>query len=280
MATDDVVYRSLLGGQQAEISLVDAATRTFRLTVDGVPQSQVCLADPALVDFDYVRHIARLIDAQAAKGVPLTCAHLGGGALTLPRYVGATRPGSVQYVVESEAERTTDLLGILPLPEGCDVRFLFGDAREIVDGNGPRSSFPWRNADVTVVDLWAGSTVVSRVASLEFYARLARICSSDGVLAVNLPDGREFHYTRGQAAALSTLFAHVAVATDGRILEEPLLGNVLVIASNSPLDALEQPGWPVGDHNPPYVLIGDRLRQWIAGAPPLTDSDATDSPSP
>lgn len=297
MQPDNVVYRSRINGQSAEVFLVDPGVRIYRLTVDGVPQSQVCLSDPARIDFDYVRQIARLIDAQADPGIPLACVHLGGGALTLARYVSVTRPGSRQYVVESEVERTTDLLGILPLPDGSDVRFLFGDARAIVDGahgaagsdaalrsaaagNDVKGASPWQGVDVTIVDLWAGSTIVSRVASLEFYARLARLGAPDGLLVVNLIDGPGFRYARRQAAGLSTLFDHVAVAMDRPMFEQELIGNVLVVASNRPLVALAEPGWPAGDTTPPAVLIGDALETWIAGALPLTDADATDSPSP
>ncbi|RFA15435.1 hypothetical protein B7R21_05330 [Subtercola boreus] len=297
MPADEIIYRSVVNGQRAEVSVVDEPTRTYRLTVDGVPQSQICLADPTLVDFDYARHIARAIDTRAAAGIPLVFAHLGAGALTLPRYVQATRPGSVQYAVESEAERTIDVLGILPLDKGSDVRLLFGDARAIVDGRAGSDSSepraPWRNADVTVVDLWAGSTIGSQVASIEFYTQLESLCAPGGMLAVNLLDGPGCVYIRRQAAALGLLFDHVVVAMDSRMFDDtgpdkaprtipdPVRsGNIVLLASNRPLDLLTAPGWPVGDHNPPRVFAGDELRNWISGATPLTDSDATDSPSP
>ncbi|RFA16108.1 hypothetical protein B7R22_04410 [Subtercola boreus] len=297
MPADEIIYRSVVNGQQAELSVVDEPTRTYRLTVDGVPQSQICLADPTLVDFDYARHIARAIDTRAAAGVPLVFAHLGAGALTLPRYVQATRPGSVQYAVESEAERTIDVLGILPLGEGSDVRLLFGDARAIVDGGAGSDSgnprAPWVSADVTVVDLWAGSTIGSQVASIEFYTQLESMCAPGGMLAVNLLDGPGCAYIRRQAASLSLLFDHVVVTMDRRMFDDtrpdpephsipdPVrAGNIVILASNRSLDLLAAPGWPVGDHNPPRVLAGHELRNWISGAKPMTDLDATDSPSP
>lgn len=311
MAPDDLVYRSTIRGQMAELTVEDAASRTFRLTVDGVPQSQVCLADPTIVDFDYARHIARVIDAQAAEGVPLVCIHLGGGALTLPRYVQATRPGSVQYVVESEEQRTVHLLGILPLASGSDLRFVFGDARAVVDalaagessdgagagsdsagsdaegGGPPAASAPWTAADVTVVDLWAGSTIAARVASREFYARLAALSAPDGVLAVNLLHRPGSSYVRRQCATLLELFGHVVAALDSHMVDERAAasdasraGNVVLFASNRPLEALLTPGWPTGDHNPPRMVFGEALRGWLGDALPLTDADATDSPSP
>ena len=63
------------------------------LLIDGVPQSHVDLEDPGYLDFEYVRRIGHVIDEAAPAGQPLRVLHLGAGALTLARYVAATRPG-------------------------------------------------------------------------------------------------------------------------------------------------------------------------------------------
>src|SRR5712691_9600886 len=78
--------------------------RSWMLLVDGVPQSHVDLDDPRYLDFEYMRRLGHLIDLAAPDGMPLRVLHLGGGALTLARYVAATRPGSAQLAVESDAE--------------------------------------------------------------------------------------------------------------------------------------------------------------------------------
>src|SRR4051812_49596865 len=72
----------------------------WTLMLDGAPQSHVDLADPTHLEFEYVRRMAAVIDLIAPPGQALRALHLGGGALTLPRYVAATRPGSAQRVVE------------------------------------------------------------------------------------------------------------------------------------------------------------------------------------
>src|SRR5690242_15338252 len=72
----------------------------WTLLLDGAPQSYVDLADPAYLEFEYVRRMAAAIDLIAPPGQPLRALHLGGGGLTLPRYVAATRPGSPQRAVE------------------------------------------------------------------------------------------------------------------------------------------------------------------------------------
>src|SRR2546429_3185620 len=86
----------------------------WTLLVDRVPQSYVDLDDPGHLEFEYVRRVASVIDAAAPAGVPLRVLHLGGGALTLPRYLAATRPGSTQRVLERDAALTALILRELP----------------------------------------------------------------------------------------------------------------------------------------------------------------------
>src|SRR6202046_5207736 len=77
--------------------------RAWTLRVDGVPQSHVDLDDPQYLEFEYMRRLGHLLDLAAPAGEPLRVLHLGAGGLTLARYVAATRPGSRQLAIESDA---------------------------------------------------------------------------------------------------------------------------------------------------------------------------------
>ena len=68
--------------------------RAWTLLVDGTPQSHVDLDDPQHLEFEYMRRLGHLVDLAAPAGEPLRVLHLGGGALTLPRYLARARPGS------------------------------------------------------------------------------------------------------------------------------------------------------------------------------------------
>jgi hypothetical protein len=83
-------------------------TDAWLLFIDGVPQSGVDLSDPGYLEFEYVRRIGHLADLAFPAGQPLHVLHLGGGALTLPRYLAHTRPGSAQLVAELD-DTLTDL---------------------------------------------------------------------------------------------------------------------------------------------------------------------------
>src|SRR5215212_7446028 len=102
---------------------------SWMLLVDATPQSHVDLNDPTHLEFEYVRRMGHVLDLAAAPGVPLDVVHLGGGALTLPRYVSVTRPGSRQRVVEIDAPLTELVRERLPLPRGARIRVRADDAR-------------------------------------------------------------------------------------------------------------------------------------------------------
>ncbi|KQM15650.1 hypothetical protein ASF83_06815 [Plantibacter sp. Leaf171] len=274
-----------LDQRDARLTLLDKRMQRYELSVDDIPQSVVSLTDPRSLEYPYIRHIARVIDAEGPAGEPLFTVHLGAGALTLPRYVQATRPGSPQLVVEFEPELYAAMLEALPLPEGSRVEVRFGDARAVADepvddiAATAADGTVWRDAKVTVVDLWDAAVIHRRVASLEFYRRVAARSAADGVIAVNLLDGSPFDYARRQAATLRTVFAHVAVVLDfDPVDDEGPLGNVVVFASDAPLAAVTHPqlfGAPA-----PEQLHGDALTAWIDGAAVMTDADGEDSPDP
>jgi len=303
------VFSLKLAGREA--TLIESTKRAgrFELSVDGIPQSVVSMTDPTKLKYAYVRHIARALDAAAEAGEPLFTVHLGAGALTLARYVDATRAGSPQLVVEFEPALYTQMVTALPLASGNDVRVIFGDARDVADAalsNGAphpaalhadslpshssdgaasaaavRTAVPadWVDARFTIVDLWDAAVIHRRVASQEFYARVASRSAAEGIVVVNLLDGHPFEYSRRQAATLRTIFDHVAVVLDAAPDDhDGDLGNVLVFASNKPLDIAKNPdllGTPT-----PHVLQATRLTAWINNAPLMTDADGTDSPDP
>src|SRR5258706_8757588 len=105
----------------------------WTLVLDGFPQSYVDATDPAHLEFEYVRWLASIVDLAAPLRSPLTVLHLGAGALTLPRYVAATRPRSVQRVIERDAALIALVRRVLPLPRGADIRVRVQDARAAVD---------------------------------------------------------------------------------------------------------------------------------------------------
>ena len=106
-------------GAEGRVELLGDADRpgAWMLLVGGVPQSHVDLDDPRHLELEYMRRFGHLIDLAAPAGTPLRVLHLGGGGLTLARYVAATRPGSSQLAVESVAEVAELVRRRLPLDQ-------------------------------------------------------------------------------------------------------------------------------------------------------------------
>ena len=169
----------------------------FELEVAGTPQSHVDLDDPTHLHFEYVARMAAVIDRLRMPGQPLTAIHLGGGALTLPRYLAHTRPGSRQQVIELEQPLIDLVRAELPLPRGAQVRVRIGDAREVA------AKLPaglQGAADLVVSDVFAGAQTPAHLTTLEYYRVLAGLLAPGGVLLVNVADGAGLAFARRQVA--------------------------------------------------------------------------------
>ena len=109
------------------------------------------------------------MDLAAPPGQPIRALHLGAGALTLARYIQATRPGSVQYAVELERELLDFVLQQLPLPEGTDLHTVIGDARDALAELTPDLRF-----DVVILDIFSGPEAPEHIACTRVLPRRLR----------------------------------------------------------------------------------------------------------
>ncbi|MFT4285930.1 MAG: fused MFS/spermidine synthase, partial [Protaetiibacter sp.] len=139
-------------------------TNGYELVVDGTPQSHVDLNDPTHLFFEYIARMGHVIDELRDPGEPITALHLGAGALTIPRYVAVTRPGSRQQVIELEPALVELVRERLPLPRDASIRVRYGDAREVL-GRMPKGLRG--QVDLLVVDVFSGARTPAHVTSVE-----------------------------------------------------------------------------------------------------------------
>ncbi|MFE0425687.1 spermidine synthase [Streptomyces sp. NPDC058953] len=248
--------------------------RAVLLTVDGAPQSYVDLDDPTYLEFEYARRIAHLLDSVAPEGAPLDVLHLGGGALTLPRYTAATRPGSRQVVVEADRALLDLVTERLPLPGGSGIAVHAADARAHVESAPPHS------ADVVVADVFGGSRVPAQLTSVEFAHAAERVLRPDGVYAANLADGAPFGFVRSQLATFGAVFEELALIAEPAVLRGRRFGNVLLLASHRPLDTAALARRTAADAFPARVEYGASLARLTGDARPVRDAEAQGSPEP
>jgi len=131
-----------------------------------------------------------------------------------------------------------------------------------------------------VVDVFSGARTPAHVTSIEFYTELAEFLAPDGIVLVNVADGPGLAFARSQASTLQTVFGNVAALAETQILKGRRFGNVVMVASKSPLPTEWMPRLLAGGPHPSVVVAGRELSDWIAGAPVSTDATAIPSPPP
>ena len=249
----------------------------YTLTVNGTPQSHVNLEDPTELFFEYVQRMGHVIDQLGMPGEPITAVHLGAGALTLPRYVEATRPGSRQQVVEIETDIVDLVRRELPWSSKASIRVRHGDAREVL-GKLPYGLHG--SVDLVVVDVFSGARTPAHVTSIEFYTLVVSLLSPRGIVLVNVADGPGLAFARSQAATLSTALPHVAILAETQILKGRRFGNLVMVGSAAELPFDWMPRLLAAGPHPSKSVAGAELREFIGSAPVVTDATAIPSPPP
>ena len=283
------VIRQEVDSGTAELAGDPDRPAAWTLLVDGVPQSHVDLDDPQYLEFEYMRLLGHLVDLAAPAREPLRVLHLGAGGLTLARYVAATRPGSAQLAVESDAALAEFVRRRLPLAQpgrratgggaaqpgqAGRVRLRIGDARAVLE-QVPPGSF-----DVVVADLFAGARTPAHLTSAEFTAAAARALSPSGIYAANIGDGPPLAHARARVATVSAVFPHACLIADPAVLRGRRFGNLVQAAARHSLPVAGLAQLVAGDPFPGRLVHGGELDRFAAGARPITDARARPSVAP
>lgn len=202
------------------------AVATWVVELQGDRESSVNLADPTHLGFAYVRRMGHIVDVHAPAGAAVDAVHLGGGGLTLPRYIAATRPGSRQRVFEIDAALIDVVRRELPLERGWNIRVGKRDALE-----GLRSLRD-ASADLVVADVFYDGTTPSHLQTAEVVTEAARVLRAGGIYAVNVVDNPRSASARSQITNLRSVFAHVAAIVDVSRRSTRRRGNVVLIGSD------------------------------------------------
>ena len=240
-------------------------------------QSWVDLSDPRRLEFEYVRRIAEALQATVLArpaGERIRAVHVGGGGLSLPRYVAAIRPHSAQIVLEPDSDLVAAVRTRLPLPPRSGIKI-----REL-DGRTGIAQLPDEYTDAVIVDAFAGAVVPAELATLEFFADLDRVLRPGGVVAMNLGDRSPFTWGRRCLAGVTTVFRHAAVSAEIPVWKGRRYGNLVAVAAQVPLPLamlereLSRAAFPY------RLLAGGSLAAWIEAARPFSGQDASPSPDP
>jgi SAM-dependent methyltransferase len=271
------------GPARVELAGVPDRPRAWTLLVDGTPQSHVDLDDPEYLEFEYVRWLGHLADLAAPAGAPLDVLHLGGGGLTLARYVAATRPASSQLAVELDATVAALVQEQLPLEQRSRragggragrVRVRIADARAVLE------QVPAGSVDLVIADLFAGARTPAHLTSAEFDAEVARVLRPGGQYAVNIGDGPPLAHARARVATTLSVFAHGCLIADPGVLRGRRFGNLVLAAGQQDLPVAGLTRRAAADPFPGRVVHGRELAEFAGDARPITDALARPSPAP
>ncbi|WP_022925832.1 fused MFS/spermidine synthase [Serinicoccus marinus] len=236
------------------------------LVLDTLRHSYVDLDDPAYLEFAYVRTLAGALDTWAPADERLDVLHVGGGAMTLPRYQVAYREAGANSVVEIDPGVVELVRERLPLPDSDRLTVDVQDGRVAVAGLATDSY------DVYVGDAFGGVAAPWHLATAETFADVERVLRPDGLVALNIIDYQELGFLAAEVATLRTLFDHVEVLTHD---DRPVPGgNFVVLASDTPLDPAAVEAATDEHGGGMRALTPERVDELAEGAEVLTDDHA------
>ena len=244
-----------------------------------------------------MRRFGHLIDLAAPAGMPLRVLHLGGGGLTLARYVAATRPGSNQLAVESDAAVAELVRRRLPLDQppgkppdqppdqpldqpGRPPTGTGAVAVRVADARAVLEQVPARSFDVVIADVFTGNQTPAHLTSVEFIAAAARALAPPGIYAANIGDGPPLAHARRRVSAVRSVFRHACVIAEAAVLRGRRFGNLVVAAGGHQLPIAGLTRRTAADPFPARMVEGAELDRFVAGSEPITDAHAESSPAP
>ena len=127
---------------------------------------------------------------------------------------------------------------------------------------------------LVVGDAFGGVSVPWHLTTRELVQDVERSLAADGVYAANLIDFPPLAFARAEVATLGTVFDHVVLAAAPATVRGAGGGNLVVVASQAPVDpAAWQAAIDARDLDW-EVIDGSTLEAWVGDAAVLTDDFA------
>ncbi|HXY91517.1 MAG TPA: fused MFS/spermidine synthase [Acidimicrobiia bacterium] len=236
------------------------------LWLDDLMHSYVDLKDPTFLGFDYTKSFSDAIAVAWPDHRALDALHIGGGGFTMPRYLAAEYPGTRSTVLEIDPSILKVGREELGLHTSDALQVRIGDARL-----GIRTR-PTASADLVVGDAFASLSVPWHLATREFVGDVHRVLRPGGLYVANVIDYPPFRFARAELATFREQFEWVAVIAPPTTLDGQFGGNIVLVASDRPLDtgALGQRARAHGD----VVRDGTALDRFVGNAPVIRDDFA------
>lgn len=249
----------------------------FRVMAGDTAQSWVDPRDPLRLEFEYVQRVCEALDATVLArpaGERVRVVHLGGGGLTIPRYVAARRPGTAQIVCEPDADLVDAVHRLVPLPRQSGIKV------RAVDGRAGLAAMPADYVDALVLDAFDGPRVPAPLATAAFFDEVAAHRRRGALLAANVTDRAPFAWSRRFVAGVRAVHRQVIVSAETAVWKGRRFGNLVVVASDAALPTTALSRHAARATFAYRVLAGREVADWVGGATPFQDGEEQFSPIP
>ncbi len=230
------------------------------LRLDTLRHSYVDTSDPTFLEFAYIRAFAAALDSRPAARSVL---HVGGGGMTLPRYLLATRPASTNRVVEIDPGVVEIDRARLALPNDPRLQV------EVADGRVAVQRIDTDSQDVYIGDAFGGIAVPWHLTTRETVLDIDRVLRPDGLVVFNVIDYRPLDLARAELATVASVFEHVALMAGSGDLTG---GNLVIVASHTPIDR-DAMAAALLDRGSNLALVPEPTVQAFLGEDPLVLTD-------
>lgn len=242
----------------------------FQVVADGTAQSWVNPANPLDLQYEYVQRVCEALGA-TVLGRPreerLRIVHLGGGGLTIPRWVEARRPRTAQVVCEPDADLVDEVRRLIPLPKFSGIKV------RVTDGRSGVEAMPPDYFDALVLDAFDGPRVPPGLATREFLAEVVARQRAGAVFVANVADKAPFAWGRRFVAGVRGAYRQVVVSAETAVWKGRRFGNLVVVGSDAVLPATELSRSAARAAFPYRMIAGRDVVNWIGDSEPLTDAD-------
>ena len=222
----------------AELVPDDFYPDAWTLMINGVPSSHVQIGRPDVLEFEYMRWIAAIVEQQVASHLDpasLRVTHLGGAACSMARYFAHLWPKSRHTVVELDANLAAYVREWFDIPRAPTVKIRVGEAGEVTRGFYPASR------EVIIRDVFAGAKTPASLTTPSFFRAVHDALVPGGLYVANCGDYSSLIATRAELAGMAEVFDHVAVIADPPMLKGRRYGNIILIGSDRELPAEGSP---------------------------------------
>jgi len=231
------------------------------LMLDTLRHSYVDTSDPTYLDFAYMKGFAAALGTRPTGSLDVL--HVGGGGMTLPRYLLASRPESTNRVVEIDAGVVEIDRTRLALPDDRRLQV------QVADGRTAVRQLAVDSYDVYVGDAFGGVAVPWHLTTRETFLDVDRILRPDGLVVLNVIDYRSLDFARAELATIASVFEYAALLTSNGGLNG---GNLVLLASHAPIDRSSLTA-ALQDHGASMALVSEPDMRSFVGEDPLVLTD-------